>query len=152
MLALGALLLSACGSSGDKPTTTTAGSTQAAASQGPSVEVPSGPPPRHVVIKDLVVGKGIPIQPALPSNKPVSYFTARYKSVDYNTGEVLFDTWGHKPEPFNLAPGGVVPGWEVGVVGMKPGGRRELIVPSRLAYDEGAALYMVEVITVKKVD
>jgi peptidylprolyl isomerase len=152
-LASAALLLSACGGGG-RPSAATTDSTEAAASPGPPIKLPSRPPPRHVVIKDLVVGKGIPIQPALPapSNKPVSFFTARYKSADYKTGKVVFDTWGRKPEPFTLGPGGVVPGWEVGVVGMKAGGRRELIVPSRLAYGEGAVLYVVEVLTVKKVD
>lgn len=39
-----------------------------------------------------------------------------------------------KPFVFTLGAGEVIPGWDQGVLGMKVGGKRELIVPSDLAY------------------
>ena len=42
-----------------------------------------------------------------------------------------------QPFPFQLGGGQVIPGWDHGLVGMKVGGRRELIIPPSLAY--GAA-------------
>jgi FKBP-type peptidyl-prolyl cis-trans isomerase len=39
-----------------------------------------------------------------------------------------------QPYPFRLGAGRVIKGWDEGVVGMKPGGVRKLIVPPGLAY------------------
>lgn len=52
-----------------------------------------------------------------------------------------FDTsHGKQPYEFTVGRGEVIKGWDVGVVGMKRGGQRRIIVPPRMAYgDEGAA-------------
>ncbi len=39
-----------------------------------------------------------------------------------------------QPFTFTLGQGGVIKGWDEGVVGMKEGGKRTLIIPSDLAY------------------
>lgn len=45
-----------------------------------------------------------------------------------------------KPFQFTLGTGKVIPGWEMGVEGMKVGGKRELTIPPELAYGaKGAA-------------
>lgn len=59
-------------------------------------------------------------------------------SVSY-TGKLqdgtVFDTSvGKKPIQFVLGAGKVIPGWDQGLIGMKVGGKRLLIIPPDLAY------------------
>lgn len=41
-----------------------------------------------------------------------------------------------RPLPFTLGAGQVIRGWDLGVLGMKPGERRILVIPSELAYGQ----------------
>lgn len=47
-----------------------------------------------------------------------------------------FDSSRDRNAPFSFTPGAgeVIPGWEKGVVGMKVGGKRELVIPPEMAY------------------
>ena len=52
-----------------------------------------------------------------------------------------FDSSVDRNEPFSftLGAGEVIAGWDLGVAGMRVGGRRQLTIPARLAYgDRGA--------------
>lgn len=53
-------------------------------------------------------------------------------------GEKIFDTSANREGPFNfrVGQGAVIPGWDEGVLGMKVGEKRTLIVPYWLAYGE----------------
>ena len=61
-------------------------------------------------------------------------------SVQY-TGKLengtVFDTSaGKAPIKFPLGQGYVIPGWELGITGMKVGGKRLLIIPPDMAYGD----------------
>ena len=61
--------------------------------------------------------------------------TVNYVGVLYNGGKEFDASWKrNEPFTFTLGQGQVIPGWDQGVAGMKVGGRRELIIPSALAY------------------
>ena len=46
-----------------------------------------------------------------------------------------FDTTtGRGPAMFQIGVGAVIRGWDQGVVGMRVGGRRRLVIPAELAY------------------
>ncbi len=52
----------------------------------------------------------------------------------------MFDTSvGKAPFVFPLGGGQVIPGWDAGVVGMKVGGRRTLLIPAAQGYGERGA-------------
>jgi peptidylprolyl isomerase len=99
----------------------------------PEIEVPDTPPPCNLVIGDIVEGTG-------QAAKPGDRLTMKYVGVLYATGKQFDASWDRGQDfPFTLGAGEVIPGWDKGMVGMKVGGRRELILPPDMAYgDQGA--------------
>jgi peptidylprolyl isomerase len=137
---LGAGLV-ACGSddessSGD--TTTVAGPQRSAkdvdvadptnTKEKPSVAVPDGKPPTKLEQVDLVEGTG-------PAVKSGDTLTANYVGLAWSTGQEFDASWDRK-ETIDVKVGGgsVIPGWDRGLVGMKKGGRRLLVIPPDLGY------------------
>ena len=106
----------------------------AALSHKPKVTVPKGPPPKRLVVKDLIKGTG-------PVATRTSTVTVQYVGVLYKNGKQFDASWNHgsgQPVQFSLA-GGVIKGWTEGIPGMRVGGRRELIIPPNLAYGKKGA-------------
>jgi peptidylprolyl isomerase len=94
----------------------------------PVVTVPKGPAPASLVTKDLVTGTGRTV-------KAGQTVTVNYVGVLYKTGKEFDSSWSrNQPATFPLTNGGVIAGWVQGIPGMKVGGRRELIIPAKLAY------------------
>jgi len=77
--------------------------------------------------EDIVVGSGAPA--AAGDNLTVHYIGT------LENGQV-FDNSYARGEPFTfvLGAGRVIRGWDLGVVGMRVGGKRRLIIPPELAY------------------
>jgi peptidylprolyl isomerase len=97
-------------------------------SSKPKIPKPSGDPPTKLVVKDVVAGKG-------HAAKAGDNVVVHYVGVLFSTGEQFDASWDSgKPFAFVLGQGGVIPGWDQGVAGMKIGGRRLLIIPPDLAY------------------
>lgn len=97
----------------------------------PGIPKPKGTPGKALVVKDLVVGEGA-------EAKSGDALTVRYVGVSYSTGKEFDASWKTPTNAFDftLGEGAVIPGWDQGIVGMKVGGRRELVIPSELGYGE----------------
>jgi peptidylprolyl isomerase len=94
----------------------------------PTLTASTGPAPTKLESKDLVVGTGAEAKKG--SNVEVNYVGALFK-----TGKTFDASWLRKePFLFVIGTGEVIAGWDQGVIGMKVGGRRELIIPSALGY------------------
>jgi len=97
----------------------------------PEIAVPEGDPPTGLVIKDIVKGKG-------PKAKAGDQLTMQYVGNSWSTGEQFDASWDRgQAFPFQLGAGMVIPGWDQGMVGMRAGGRRLLILPPDLGYGAG---------------
>jgi len=86
-----------------------------------------------VVAEDIIEGTG----PECKTGNMVGmYYEGRLKSTNKK-----FDALqSGKPFKFKLGSGQVIKGWDVGVLGMKVGGKRKLIIPPQLGYGaQGAA-------------
>lgn len=100
--------------------------------KAPTVVVPPGPPPTALESSNLITGTG-----AVAKNG--SSVTVQYVLATYSTRKVIQSSWTASPFTFTLGANSVIPGWEVGVLGMRVGGRRELVIPPALGYQNRAA-------------
>ena len=86
----------------------------------------------QLIIKDEVVGTG-------EEAKAGNSVTVHY--VGTLTNGTIFDAsrnHGNQGFTFTLGAGQVIRGWDVGVAGMKVGGKRKLTIPSEMAYGNQA--------------
>lgn len=95
--------------------------------KAPVIQPGAGTPETTLVTHDLVVGTGA-------AAVATSTVKIQYVGALYPTGKVFDATWtgGGKPATFPLNQ--VVPGFAQGIVGMKIGGRREIVIPPDLGY------------------
>jgi peptidylprolyl isomerase len=99
-------------------------------SKPPTVVPPTGPPPTRLQVKDLIPGTGKEVTSAKQS------VTVNYTGVLFHGGKEFDSSW-KRGEPATFQLSRVIPGWTKGMIGMRVGGRRELVIPAALAY--GAA-------------
>jgi peptidylprolyl isomerase len=146
-IAVSALIAAGCGGDDDEAsessaaqTTPPAFETPAVPEEGgdltdtsvkPAVEVPEGEPPTELETEDIVEGEG-------EAAEAGDTLTMQYVGVSYATGEQFDASWDiGQPFIFELGAGTVIEGWDEGLVGMREGGRRQLVIPPDMAY--GAA-------------
>jgi peptidylprolyl isomerase len=131
------------GTGGGTTSTTSAGTTGSSGGGGsvpdvanatnlqvaPAISAGTPPAPTSLVTKDLVVGSGA-------TATPTSTVKVQYVGANYADGKVFDSSWSRGSAatfPLNQ----VIPGFAQGIVGMKVGGRRVIVIPSSLGY--GAA-------------
>jgi FKBP-type peptidyl-prolyl cis-trans isomerase len=158
-VALCAILAAAgCGSSASQSTTASTAANKASDGPAPTrrkphVVVPPGPPPKRLVKRDLIVGSGATAHKG-------DEVDIQYVGALFATGST-FDSSSWRatyPLAFTLGDPGITVGWSRGIVGMRVGGRRELVIPPRFAYGHRRAgpvppnstlVYVIELIAIK---
>lgn len=94
----------------------------------PEIPTPEGDPPAELVVEDVVEGEG-------PAAQPGDQLTMQYVGISHSSGEQFDASWDRGESfPFQLGAQMVIAGWDQGMVGMKAGGRRILVIPPDLAY------------------
>ena len=98
----------------------------------PKVEATAAPELGTLQIKDELIGTG---DEAVSGKRVTVHYTGRLiqgkkfdSSVDRN-----------EPFTFSLGKGQVIQGWDVGVAGMKVGGKRQLVIPPHMGYGASGA-------------
>lgn len=107
----------------------------AACGSSSSPTSPSGTDVASLTVTDLTVGTGT--EATAGRTVTVNYTGWLYSAGAPDNKGQQFDsslTPGRTPFPFRLGVGSVIRGWDQGVVGMKVGGTRRLVIPSSLAY------------------
>ena len=105
-----------------------------------------------LIIEDLIIGVGT-------TAEKYSIVTVHYTGM-LQDGTVFDSSQriGQEPLRFTLGVGQVIDGWDQGVIGMKVGGQRKLIIPPELGYgsqDKGvippnsALIFEVELLEVE---
>lgn len=96
----------------------------------------AAPPPLQKT--DTVVGNG---KTATAGATVTVHYTGWLYSpkAPQQHGAQVDTSTGGAPFTFALGSGKVMPGWDQGLVGMKVGGKRTLVVPAALAYGERGA-------------
>lgn len=87
----------------------------------------------ELLIEDIIVGEG---DEANDFNKVVVNYTGSLEDGS------IFDSSlnpGRESFTFTLGAGSVIKGWDLGVKGMKVGGKRKLTIPPELGYGENGA-------------
>jgi hypothetical protein len=87
--------------------------------------------PAGLVVRDLVAGTGASVSPTARVN-------LKYVGTLFSTGTEFDSSWGRSSaygaDTTSFTISGVIPGFGQGLVGMRTGGRREIVIPPALGY------------------
>ncbi len=93
----------------------------------------------ELTIIDVKVGDGA--DASATKNVTVHYTGWLHEAGAVDQRGAKFDSSRDRREPFTfrLGAGQVIRGWDTGVLGMRVGGQRTLVIPPQLAYGAGGA-------------
>jgi len=114
---------------GSLPTVTSA------ADKAPSVKIPTATPPSSLVVKTLIKGSGPPVVKG-------QYVVTQYVGLNWRTRAVFDSSWSRgTPLGFEIdaTPAQIIPGWDMGLVGVPVGSRVMLVVPPKDGYGKAGA-------------
>jgi len=138
-------VISFLGGDDDNPT---AASTTVAGAEVPQVSVPEEEPTE---LKVTTINEGTGEAAKAGDSLEVFYVGARWEDgqqfqENYSSGS---------PIPVVLGTGGVIAGWDEGLVGVKAGGRYQLDIPAEMAYGNdatdrpaGALIFVVDIVSI----
>jgi peptidylprolyl isomerase len=117
----------------------------------PTIDKPTDPAPTDkVAIVDLEVGDGAELK--LGDRVELAYVGANYEA------EVFESSWEREAtDLFTIQEGSLIKGWIEGLPGMKVGGRRQITIPTSLAYGDappdeslaGPLIFVVELFEIE---
>lgn len=131
-VAAAALVSFGCATQETKSTSQAAMASTAAPAPAPVRRSDCTPPPGDLVIKDLAVGSGEAAR--FRSPVLVNYKGWLYDGCAPDYKGTLFDQSTTLPFSVMVGVGRVIKGWDEGLVGMKEGGKRLLVIPAEKAY------------------
>lgn len=100
---------------------------------GFTADANTAPAPKDLVVAPVIVGDG----PELKNGQTV---TVQYLGQLYPDGAIFDQSWtAGAPFDFQLGTGGVIGGWDQGLVGQRVGSRVVLVIPPDLAYGEAGS-------------
>ncbi|GAA4977280.1 FKBP-type peptidyl-prolyl cis-trans isomerase [Yinghuangia aomiensis] len=96
----------------------------------PEIDFPDGNPPADLEKTDIVEGTG-------PVVEAGDVIAVDYVGVSFSTGDEFDASWNRgQALQFTAGAGQVIEGWDKGLLGMKVGGRRKLVIPPHQAYGD----------------
>jgi len=141
--------------SGEKPTTNASACAQQQTGASQSVPQPytTPDPVTELQTTDLKTGKG-------PAAKKGDCLVVKYYGTLATTGAKFDENFTTTTAfGFKLGEGQVIPGWDQGMVGIKVGGLRRLVIPAALGYGEQSTsaipansdlVFVVKLLQIKK--
>lgn len=106
---------------------------------------------QDMVIDDIKIGTGAAV--AEGDTVSVHYIGTLQNGTEFDNSRKRGSTF-----EFTVGEGRVIPGWEQGVIGMKVGGQRTLVIPPELAYGErgigpippnSTLIFVIELLTIE---
>jgi len=96
----------------------------------PTITVPEGDPPAELVVQPLIEG-------ACDVVESGQTITVNYTGVLYDDGTEFDSSWSSgSPASFPIGTGGVIPGWDKGLVGQHVGSQVLLVIPAADGYGD----------------